>query len=124
MKFIRQLVWYRVPTEFVPIRNRVRKDSLWQPCISPARPETAFRARSVTGTRHSVTVADAGSNPAGSILPVVEEKFHLRREGRDISSSNLTQMCGSPILIWTECPTLRFLKWSRFRGAICFLGAF
>ena len=34
-----------------------------------------LRARSVMGTQHSVTVADAGSNPAGSILPFVEERF-------------------------------------------------
>src|ERR1019366_8776435 len=55
--------------------------------IGQAVLKTPFRARSVRGTRHSVPVADAGSNPAGSILPVVAEKLRLRREGRDISSS-------------------------------------
>ena len=49
--------------------------------------ETSLRARSVRGTRHSVIVADAGSNPAGSILQVCGgEVFILGRERRDISS--------------------------------------
>ena len=44
--------------------------------------QTRLRARGVRETRHSVTVANAGSNPAGSILPFVEEKS-MRRERRD-----------------------------------------
>ena len=46
--------------------------------------------------------------PSGPFSQWYEEKFRLRREGRDISSSNLTLVRCSPILSWTECPTLRF----------------
>jgi hypothetical protein len=44
--------------------------------------ETPSRARSVRGTRHSVIVADVGSNPAGSILQVCggEVLFEERRQ--------------------------------------------
>jgi len=59
---------------------------------------------------------------AGSILPVVEEKFRLRREGRDISSSNFTLAHRSPILNSTECLALRFFFFSmapRPRGHSC-----
>jgi hypothetical protein len=42
-------------------------------CPSFWTAETRVRARGVTGTPHSVQVADAGSNPAGSVLPTVED---------------------------------------------------
>jgi hypothetical protein len=97
-----------VPTKSLPIWNALRKILDANLVIFSAAPETPFRARSVRGTRHSVTVADGGSNPAGSILPVVEEKLRLEERNRDISSSNLTLVCRYPILNWTECLTLRF----------------
>ena len=37
----------------------------------PAPRETTIRARGAMGAQHSVQVADAGSSPAGSILPVL-----------------------------------------------------
>src|SRR6476469_4692340 len=40
--------------------------------IADAVTDTARRALGVMGTQHSVQVADAGSNPAESILPLVE----------------------------------------------------
>ena len=114
-----------MPTESLPIRNTAEKIPSASLAIFSAVSETPIRARSVRGTRHSVTVADAGSNPVGSILPVVEEKFHLRREGRDISSSNLTLACHSPILSLTECLTLRFFSMvPPPRGHSCFTGSY
>ena len=44
--------------------------------------DTPHRARGATVAQHSVQVADAGSNPAGSILPSVE-KIYPGRERRD-----------------------------------------
>jgi hypothetical protein len=74
------------PSHLIPNRESLQKIVTYNLAIVYGLSETPFRARSVMATQHSVTVADAGSNPAGSILPVVEEKFLLRREGRDISS--------------------------------------
>jgi hypothetical protein len=54
--------------------------------IADAVTDTARRARGVMGTQHSVQVADAGSNPAESILPLVKEelkKVILGRQHRD-----------------------------------------
>src|SRR5215467_2784992 len=47
-------------------------------------------ARGVRGTQHSVQVADAGSNPVGSTLPVLLGGHESGRKRRDISPSNLT----------------------------------
>ena len=56
----------------------------------PAHDETPRRARGATGAQYSVQVADAGSNPAGSILPFVVEKFVWGENTEIISPSNLT----------------------------------
>ena len=84
--------WYSVPIQHA--HTEIAARSL---AISSTVTQTRLRARGVKETRHSVTVADAGSNPAGSILPFVEEKF-MRENAEIISSSNLTLPSTSPIL--------------------------
>jgi hypothetical protein len=59
----------------VPIRHGLSQIVTWDLAISSGAGPSSFRARGVRGTQHSVQVADAGSTPAGSILPVVVEKF-------------------------------------------------
>ena len=67
----------------VPIRHARHEIADYDLAFLSAIPETPLRARGATAARHSVQVADAGSNPAGSILPSVEKKFRLGREHRD-----------------------------------------
>ena len=69
-----------MPTKSLPIWNTAQKIVSASLAIFLADSETRIRARGVRGTRHSVIVANAGSNPVGSILPVVEENFrHMRK---------------------------------------------
>ena len=59
----------------VPIRHTLNQIVICNLAISGGERPSSPRARGVRGTQHSVKVADAGSTPAGSILPVVVEKF-------------------------------------------------
>ena len=63
------------------------------------------RARGVTATQDSVQVPNAGSNPAGSILPLVEDLF-WGENTEIISPSNLTLQSTLPILIVDRVPDI------------------
>ena len=80
--------------------------------------ETRLRARGVRETQHSVTVADAGSNPAGSILPCGGE-IHLRRKRRD--NLLLTLPASAANIAVDRVLTTRLVYGSRFRGPFFFL---
>src|ERR1700722_8056755 len=66
-----------------PIPHALDEIAHYSLAILSAIAETPLRARGATVAQHSVQVADAGSNPAGSILPSVEKKLHSGREHRD-----------------------------------------
>jgi hypothetical protein len=59
----------------VPIWCSLDRIVIYNLAVSGDAEPVFLRARGVRGTQHSVKAADAGSNPAGSILPVVVEKF-------------------------------------------------
>ena len=86
-----------ISSQFGHPTNKIVTHDLAEGCTNT---ETPLRARGVTGTQHSVQVADAGSNPAGSILLLVEDEFPFGGENAEIiSPSNLTLLSCSPILI-------------------------
>ena len=66
----------------VPIRNNAAEILVLPLAAGDLTFETHIRARGATEARHSVQVADVGSNPAGSILRSVENE--IRGENTEI----------------------------------------
>ena len=83
----------------------------------PAARETPDRARGANGSTALCQSADAGSNPAGSILPSVEKIYTGGENAEIISPSNLTLFPPPPILKLTEsCTTFLILMTPDIRG--------
>ena len=70
----------RLNVRFGPVRHVLQNSVSNNLALSAAMGPVSFRARGVRETQHSVTVADAGSNPAGSTLHSVEGCFEERTQ--------------------------------------------
>jgi hypothetical protein len=87
-----------VAVGLIPILEQMRLSFDDKPCHAARSLLNCAWARGVTATQHSVQVADAGSNPAGSILQVCGEALSGEAKAEIPFPSNLTLMNLSQIL--------------------------